>query len=90
MGFGNYCFVNTPSQGVVVKVERADHNAIMFGMLIVEPNEVLTIERYHNALMLHSKRQHFIVRNCFASITRFRGGQHIMPKHAKRGDNAQG
>jgi hypothetical protein len=59
--------VDALCQGHKVGIKRTDHNAGMRGHGLMQPNEMASIERDHDPLRGHRKRQHVRIGHCLPS-----------------------
>jgi len=70
--------MDTLCQGGKVGIKRTDDNAGMRGRGVMQPNEMASIERDHDPVLRHSKRQYIRIRNRLSRSAALDSRQDIM------------
>src|SRR5262245_28600641 len=72
--------MDTLCQGGKIGIKRADHHARMLRCGLMQSNEMPPIEREHDALLCHGKRQYISIRYGLPGPATFGSCQELMAK----------
>lgn len=70
--------MNAAGKCLEVNINRTDDNTRVIWLLLVQLNEVFSIEGHEDALVFTREVQHHFIGNALSGVARVKRGQHVM------------